>query len=115
MVKVIDYSERRRGEKDFFYVLIVQGGVEAVRSMVTGRLYFTTKTATVATTFEQDVCEELVGKTFPGSIQKEACEPYEYMVEETGEIISITTRNVYADDTIDLVKDNVVDEKMIVT
>lgn len=113
MVKVVDYLERENGKGDSFFVLVVQGGVEAVKSVVTGKLYFTTKTATVPATFEKETCKELIGTEFPGSIQKEQCEPFEYDVEETGEIITITTRNVYVDESIEIIEENIIDEMVV--
>lgn len=113
MVKVINYLEREKRNGKAFFVLVVQGGVEAVKSVVTGKLYFTAKTTTVPTTFEEETCKTLIGTEFPGSIQKEACEPFEFEVEDTGEIISISTRNVYVDTAIEMIKENIIDEMVV--
>jgi len=113
MVKVVDYLVRENGNGDSFFVLVVQGGVEAVKSVVTGKLYFTAKTATVSTTFEEETCKELIGKEFAGSIQKEPCEPFEYDVPETGEMVTVTTRNVYVDQSIETIEENIIDEMVV--
>ena len=39
--------------------------------------------------------KSLVGKTMAGSIEKVESEPYQYSVEETGEVITLTHRFVY--------------------
>jgi len=113
MVKVVDFLERKNREGDSFYVLVVQGGVEAVKSVATGKLYFTAKTATVPVTFEKETCKELIGKEFSGSIQKEQCEPFVYDVEETGEIITIASRNVYVDESLETIEENIIDEMVV--
>ena len=113
MVKVVDFLERENGKGGSFFVLVVQGGIEAVKSVITGKLYFTAKTATVPTTFEKETCKELIGKEFPGSIKKESCEPFEYDVQETGEIITITSRNVYVDESIETIEENIIDEMVV--
>ena len=39
--------------------------------------------------------KSLIGSEFPGSIVKEECEPYEYTIQDTGEIITLSHRYVY--------------------
>jgi len=110
MVTVIDFKKREMENDDPFFVLVLQGGIEPIRSAQTGKIYFTAKTATVPATFDEDTCASLIGTEFPGTIQKEKCEPYEYVIDETGEVIEVSHRNVYVDDDLELFKENVVDE-----
>ncbi len=37
----------------------------------------------------------MIGTQIPGSIEKQECEPYEYVVQETGEEIILSHRWVY--------------------
>jgi hypothetical protein len=37
----------------------------------------------------------LVGKEIPGTIQKVSCEPFEYTIKDTGEVISMEHRWEY--------------------
>ncbi len=114
MVKVVDYLEREKQDGKTFFVLVLQGGVEPIKSEITGKIYFSAKTVTVPATFDEETCKELIGTEFAGSIQKEDCEPYNFEVEQTGDIITISTRNVYEDNNSGVIQENVIDE-MVVT
>lgn len=96
-VTVIDYKERTNEDGEQFYVLILQGGVEMVRSKNTGRFYATAKRASISSTFDERTCESLIGTTFPGVITKKECEEYEYTIPDTGELINLSHRWVYLD------------------
>ncbi len=95
MVTIINFKERSKEDGTSFFVLEVQGGIEMVQSKVTGNFYATAKKAYLPSTFDALTCQALVGTQMPGSIEKEACEPYEYTVKETGEIITLTHRYCY--------------------
>lgn len=94
MVRIINYKKRQSEEKEFF-VLELSGGVEMVLSKTTGQFYATSKKATITSTFDEETCQSLIGSEFPGSIVKEECEPYEYTIQDTGEIITLSHRYVY--------------------
>ncbi len=94
MVRIINYKRRVAENKEFF-VLEVSGGIEMVLSKTTGMYYATSKKATITSTFNEETCKSLIGSEFPGSIVKEECEPYEYTVQETGELITLSHRYVY--------------------
>ena len=94
MVRIINYKKRVAENKEFF-VLEVSGGIEMVLSKTTGMYYATSKKATITSTFDEETCKSLIGSEFPGSIVKEECEPYEYTIQDTGEIITLSHRYVY--------------------
>jgi hypothetical protein len=96
MVRVIDYKIRLNGEGKPFVSLILQGGIEIVRS-ANGNAYATAKKASLATTFNEITCKSLIGSEMPGQIVKETCEPYQYTVEETGEVLMLSHRYVYVE------------------
>lgn len=96
MVTIINYKERQKEDGTSFYVLEVQGGIEMIKSQKTGMYYASAKRATVSSTFDELTCQALIGTQMPGKIEKVACEPYEYTVQETGEVITLTHRNVYS-------------------
>jgi hypothetical protein len=75
--------------------LILQGGIEMVKSKETGNFYATAKRATVTSTFDEQTCKSLVGEKLPGVISKENCEAYNYTIRETGEIVELSHRWVY--------------------
>jgi len=100
MVRIIDYKERKREDGTFFYVLEIQGGVEMVKSKETGSFYATVKKANVPSTFDEQTCIGLIGSEMPGKVIKEECEPYDYVVKETGEEIILYHRWVYSPDDL---------------
>jgi len=104
MVRIIGYKERVSADGEKFYVLELQGGLEIVKSKQTGRHYATAKTATMTSTFSEDVCKRLVGEEIKGSIKKVDCDPYEYTVKETGEVITLTSRWEYQNEAESLVE-----------
>ena len=96
MVRVIEYKLRLNSEGKPFLSLILQGGIEIVRS-ANGNIYATAKKASLATTFDEATCKSLVGTEMPGTIQREECEPYQYTVEDTGEVLMLSHRYVYVE------------------
>lgn len=95
MVTVINFKERNKEDGSSFFVLEIQGGLEMVRSQSTGQFYATAKKAYLPSTFDAMTCQALVGTQMPGSIEKEECEPYEYTIKDTGEIITLSHRYCY--------------------
>jgi hypothetical protein len=95
MVTINGYAERESGDGRKFYALIIQGGLEMVLSEETGRYYATAKQASITSTFDEATCKGLVGKQLPGRITRIQCDPYEYTIKETGEVITLSTRWTY--------------------
>jgi len=96
MVRVIEYKLRVSNEGKSFLSLILQGGIEIVRS-ANGNVYATAKKASLATTFDEATCKSLIGTEMPGTIQREDCAAYQYTVEETGEVLMLSHRYVYVE------------------
>lgn len=99
MVKVIDYKSRETSEGKAFFVLILQGGLEVIKSM-SGNVYATAKRASLPTTFDADFCKSLIGVPMPGTIDKVQCEPYEYTIPETGEVVILSHRYEYCEEEL---------------
>lgn len=97
MVRITDFKSIAKGDGEKFYALVLQGGVEPIKSENTGRMYFTTRKATVPTTFDENTCKSVLGTTFEGEIKKVPCEPYEFTLESTGEILELTHRWEYVE------------------
>ena len=95
MVRIIDYVKRQNNSGEDFFLLVLQGGLQLVRSQETGRFYATMKQATISSTFDEDTCKSLIGEEIPGSIVKVETDPYEYTVQETGEVITLSHRWEY--------------------
>jgi uncharacterized protein YchJ len=99
-VKEVKKAENSKGEE--FFGLIVESGAMSVKSKQTGRVYFTAKTAFVATTFDEQTASSLIGAEFEGSIRKVETEPYEFTIEETGELVELSHRWEYVDPALEM-------------
>ncbi len=98
MVRIINYKERIKEDGESFFVLELQGGIEMVQSQTTGNFYATAKRAFIPSTFDEQTCSALIGTEMQGQIIKEECEPFEYVVKETGEEITLHHKWVYVPD-----------------
>ena len=65
-------------------------------SQTTNQFYATSKKASITSTFDELTCQALIGTQMQGIIQKIECEPYEYTVKDTGEVIVLHHRFVYS-------------------
>lgn len=110
-VKEIKRAENSKGEA--FYGLIVQSGAVPVKSKKSGRVYFTAKTAFVATTFDEKTASSLIGVEFEGTIRKVVTEPYEYTIEETGEVIEMSHRWEFVDPALEM-EEQLVEENTVI-
>lgn len=95
MVTIINFKERNKEDGTSFFVLELQGGIELVQSQKTKQFYATAKKAYISSTFDELTCKALIGTQMQGEIEKVECEPYEYTVQETGEIIILSHRYQY--------------------
>lgn len=113
MVTIVDYKAHQKENGEEFFTLIVQGGVEAVKSKETGRTYLTARKAHVASTFDENTCASLKGTNLPGEVKKVKTDPYDYTVPETGEIIELTHRYEYIDEVEETIRENFIDEVIV--
>jgi hypothetical protein len=93
MLTVTSYANRTStlDGSQFFSVELTSDDPEIVFSQ-NGRYYLTAKKCFMSSTFPEPVCKAMIGKQLPGSITKVECEPYEFTIPETGEVISRTHR-----------------------
>ena len=99
MVKIIDFVKKQNKDEEDYFLLVIRGGLQLVRSQETGRYYATMKQVNLPTTFDEAPCKSLIGEQIPGSIVKVEVEPYEYALPETGEIITLSHRWEYVKDS----------------
>lgn len=92
MVRIVNYLKRQTEEGKLFFVLEIQSGIEMALSSKTGQFYATAKKASISSTFDEETCIALVGTEMPGTIDKIECEPFEYVIKETGELITLNHR-----------------------
>lgn len=110
MVKIVDFKSILKEDGTEFFALVVQGGIEAVKSQETNRMYLTAKTANVPCTFSQTTCESLIGSELPGTVKKVEVEPYDYTVPSTGEMITLNHRYQYIDEVTEVIQQNLADK-----
>lgn len=96
MVTIINYKKREKEDGTNFFVLEVQGGIEMVMSQTTNQFYATSKKASITSTFDELTCQALIGTQMQGNIIKQECEPYEYTIRDTGEIVILQHKFVYS-------------------
>jgi hypothetical protein len=92
MVTVTGFKTMKAKDGRDFTLLELQGGLEMCQSKETSRFYATVRRCSVSTTFDEVVAKSLIGTQMPGKIVRVECEPYEYAVENTGEIITLAHR-----------------------
>ena len=100
MVRIIGAKVSQNNEGKSFVSLKLQGGVEAVQSQKTGKMYLTAKTCSIPSTFDEPTAKALIGTEFSGTIERVSAEPYEYTVKETGEVITLTHSYQYRPERI---------------
>ncbi|WP_159468326.1 hypothetical protein [Dyadobacter sp. 3J3] len=96
MLTITSYSTRTSSQdgSQYFSLELTSDDPEIVLSQ-TGRYYVTTKKCSMSSTFPESVCKAMVGKQIPGSIGKVACEPFEFTIPESGEVITRHHRYEY--------------------
>lgn len=98
IVRIINYQRKETEEGKEFFVLQLQGGIEMVKSTVTGKFYITARKATIPATFDEQTCQSLIGTQIPGEIQKVSCEPYDYTIKDTGETVTLNYKFEYVEE-----------------
>ena len=94
MVTITDYKNCISQNGREFFALTLQGEV-TVATSESGNFYLTANKALMPTSFNEKVCQALIGKTLSGSIQKVPCEPYEFQ-RDTGETVTVNHRYQYS-------------------
>lgn len=94
MVLITGYQTKKSEDKEF-YLLELQGEIEIAVSQTTGLPYATMRKTLISSTFNELTCKALIGKQLPGSISKVEVEAYDYTVQETGEVKTLTHKYVY--------------------
>ncbi|MCR8667086.1 hypothetical protein NO995_05290 [Aestuariibaculum sp. M13] len=114
MVIVKDLKPISKDDGATFYCLIVEGSMEPVRSERTGRMYFTARRATVPTTLDEKACKAAIGTTFEGDVKKVPCDPYKYIIEDTGEEVELTHRWEFVDPATEIMDKHMVKDKQTI-
>ncbi|NLR58160.1 hypothetical protein HGH93_08630 [Chitinophaga polysaccharea] len=95
MVTVTNYHKRKNASGKEFITLEIQGGLEMIQSQQTGKFYATAKKCNIPSTFDESTAKMLLGTQMPGTIERIDCDPYDYTVQQTGEVISLAHTYLY--------------------
>ena len=89
MVTITNYSERTRKDGTTFIALELSGGVELVQSGNSGRFYATIRKTSIPSTFDETIAKGLIGSQMPGSIVRVQVDPYQFVNQRTGEVLTL--------------------------
>jgi hypothetical protein len=66
----VDFVKRQNKEGKEFNALILQSGIELVKSHETSRWYATAKKTSITSIFDDTMCQSLIGQEIPGTVQR---------------------------------------------
>jgi len=89
MVTVSSYSVRTRKDGTTFIALELSGGVELVQSNNSGKFYATVRKTSIPSTFNETIAKGLIGSQMPGSIVRVQVDPYQFINQRTGEVLTL--------------------------
>ena len=81
---------------------------------MTKRIYLTAREAKVPCTFNEVTCQKLIGTELPGKIQRTEVDPYEYVIPDSGEMVTLSHRYQYIGEEESIIADNVVEKELVV-
>lgn len=89
MVTVTGYKVRQNKAGEEFIALEMVGSLELVQSQNTGKFYATVRKCSIPSTFDETVAKMMIGSQVKGDIMRVECEPYEYTIKKTGEVVTL--------------------------
>lgn len=95
MVTVINFKKRKNAKDEDFNTLELQGDVELIRAVDTGKFYAHARKATITSTLDDATCKALIGTKFPGLIKRVDCDDYSYLVPGTNDTITLNHQYQY--------------------
>ena len=101
MITVKDFHVRQGDNGKEYLSLELEGEVAFIQSQNTGRFYAAAKRCFMFGAMTEDSAKALIGTKMPGSIDRVPCDPYDYTVPETGEVISLAYTYQYVPEGAD--------------
>jgi hypothetical protein len=115
MVTVKNYQLREgKDGKPPYITLELAGDIELVQSANTGRFYATCRKCFIYSTFDELIAKQMVGKQIPGTIARVNCDPYDYTISETGEVIKLAHTYTYLPEGNKVVGEPMVSQHQVV-
>jgi len=90
MLQVTNYAVKTRKDGTTFIALELTGNVELVQSMNTGKFYATVRKCSIPTTFDEHIAKTLIGSSMEGTVARVSCDPYDYTIKPSGEVIQLS-------------------------
>jgi hypothetical protein len=90
MVTIVGFQKRTNAKDQEFNVLVLQGGIELIKSSETGNYYASAKRATITCTFDERMCRQLIGSKLPGTVERVPCEEYDFSIPGTEEVVKLS-------------------------
>jgi hypothetical protein len=88
MITIIDYAIREKQDGSKFVALILQGSPQMVKSVNTGKYYFTVRETSIPSTLDEKGAKMVIGNSMAGDIVKVKVEdPYEYSTTSGDKIL----------------------------
>lgn len=100
MVTIISATQRKSKDGKAFMALTLQGDVEMIQSQTTGKFFLTAKKVSIPSTFDEVMAQTLIGTTMKGTIERVECDPYEYVVPSTGEVMTLAHTYEYRPESV---------------
>lgn len=75
-----------------FVLLELSGELEMVQSQNSGRFYATVRKCNISATVDLETAKGFIGKEMEGNIVRVETEPYEHLLERTGELVTLSHR-----------------------
>jgi hypothetical protein len=102
MVTIKGYKVKEGENSKEFISLELEGDLAFIQSQNTGRFYATTKKSYMNSyAIDEVTAKALVGTKMPGSIERIPCDPYEYTIKDTGEVVSLSYSHQYVPDGVE--------------
>jgi len=114
MVTIVDLKTFEKEDGENFFGLVVQGGIEAVKSRETGKIYLTARKATVPTTFNRITCESLIGTQMEGKIKKVECDDYDFTPDGSDNVITLSHRYEFTTEESEILENHLVDKDLVI-
>ena len=94
MVTVTNYKVHEKEDGDTYIRLQLSGGINMVKSKVSGLFYATARRASIACTLSEEGAKAMIGTVLDGEIEKVESDPYDFTLD-TGETVELTHKWVF--------------------
>lgn len=91
MVTIVGLEKRKNKTKnEEFNVMVLQGDVVVAISKTTGKPYLTARKTSIPCTFDEKLAQHLIGQSLPGTIERQECAPYEFVIPNTKKKVTLS-------------------------